>query len=480
MDGKGAHVRNLRRLFIFLLFPVVLVGIAYLLLKPSGETRAQDKIRDVSVTILQAEEFAKQTNDQQDKHNVGRARETLDRARSLIIENSYSEAIETATKAEGFARLVLDRGRRSNSDDDTTTKVRFDELIGDVQFRRADDTDYTSATKKTILDVGDVVKTSPKASCRLVFYDGMITVVGPASLITIKDAYANRSPSENFINLRLETGELTLKSTEIAGKAKPSVLTKSGSAMVYHSSQIAVEYSAIQSATELSVYQGRATAAAGTRSVDLSENQRVLFSDDLSMGELVDLPPPPKLVRPTNFSEIQEGEGGTTQVILGWTAIDPTASYHIELSPNILFTEWIHEDQRYFRNQIDFPNLPPGVYFWRVASVDSSNVEGAPSNVWQFQVGKELITSARAVDNRPPKLTIDEISVHGYLVIISGKTEKTATVQVDGQKAILDINTGEFNYTANMKKDGVHKINIVATDPAGNRTLEERFVEIKD
>ncbi len=477
MEGKGSLANNIRRLLLFLLFPLVLIAAAWVLLRPSGESAAEEKIRDVSVTILRAEEMVKQSNDVQDKHNVGRARETLDRARNLVIENNYKQAVESAVKAEGFARLVLDRGKQAEP---SKVKVRFDEIVGDVQFRRSEDTDYVSANKATVLDVGDVVRTSPRSSCRLVFYDGMVTVVGPASLLTIKDAYEDRGPENSFINLRLETGELTMKSSELSDKAKPSILTKSGSAMVFHSSQIAVEYSAIQAATELSVYQGRATAASGTRTVDLHDNQRVVFSDELALGELVDLPPPPKLARPSNYAEIDEGETGATPVVLGWSAIDPTASYHIELSPNILFTEWIHEDQRYFRNQIEYPNLPPGVYFWRVASIDSDNVEGAPSNVWQFQIGKELITSARSVDNKPPVLSINDVSIHGYLVIITGRTEKTATVQVDGQKAILDINNGTFSYTANMKKAGIHKINIIAMDPAGNRSHVEKLVEIKD
>lgn len=158
MDGKGS-AKNLKKLLLFLLFPAALVVAAYFLLKPSGGAQAEERIRDVSVTILQASEVAKQTNDLQDKHNVARARETLDRARSLIIENNYVQALEEANKANGFARLVLDR--RTTGSTATTASVRFDEIVGDVQFRRAQDTAYSSASKATVLDIGDVVKTSP-------------------------------------------------------------------------------------------------------------------------------------------------------------------------------------------------------------------------------------------------------------------------------------------------------------------------------
>lgn len=476
-DWIQISYKSIKKWLVFFLFPLALVVASLFLLKPSGEAKAQEAINKASLAHREAVELANSSRDPNDLSLVAEAAEALTKAKSLKIENDFVGALEACRRATELSDRVINRAPKAPG---LVSTVRFDELIGEVMVKRAGATEYVAANKKMILEAGDMVQTSPSASCRLVFYDGMITVVRPRSLVTIKDAFKNRESAENFINLRLETGNLTLRSTQHEKRAKPSVLTKSGSAMVYHQSQVAVEYSALVRETQLDVYSGRATAATGAKTIDVRQNQRITFGDDHSLSDLVELPPPPQLVRPEKFAKFKEAPDGTASVILGWRAVDPTASYRVELSPNILFTEFILEEDRYFRNQIEFPNLSSGVYFWRVASTNSANVTGAPSEVWQFQIGKELISSIKAVDTKPPFLTVQRPSIHGYLVIVTGKSETTATVQVDGQKAILDTNTGEFSYTANMPGAGIHTIHVVAEDPAGNRTHKEILVEIKD
>jgi len=479
MEVKWIQVsyKKMRRWFLFLLVPLGLLAGAWYLLHSSGESEVDAQIRKATLTYRRASEIARVSKDPQDKTLIEQAVQDLEKAKTLKIENDYEGALTAARTAEAAADKVVKRNKRP---DVARAKIRFDELIGEVMVKKFDTLDYVRATKTMALDAGDMVKTSPRSSCRLVFFDGMVTVIRPESLVTIKDAFDNRAPKDNFVNLRLDTGHLTMNSSPVSAKAKPSVLTRSGSAMVFHSSQVAVEYSALKSETELSVYEGKATAASGARTVDLHRNQRVILGDDRSLSGLIDLPDPPRLLTPSNFEKIEENPAGSTSVVLGWESIDPTASYHIELSPNILFTEWIHEDERYFRNQIEYGNLTGGVYFWRVSSIDADTVEGAPSEVYQFQIGKELISKVKAVDTKPPTLKIDEVSISGYIVIITGKTERTASVQVEGQKAISDPATGAFSFVASMPSAGVHTILVVATDPAGNRTHEELQVEIKD
>jgi len=241
-----------------------------------------------------------------------------------------------------------------------------------------------------------------------------------------------------------------------------------------------VAYSALEISTDLSVFQGKAIAKAGDFSREVRVNQKVTMRDDQSLGDLVDLPLPPKLLTPDNFKKFEMDSDQPVPILLGWQAPESTASYHVELSPNILFTEHNYEKNRYFRNTIEFTNLTEGVYFWRVSSIDSTHVEGPPSDVFQFQIGQELISSMVAVDTRPPTMKVTDVSVYGYTVIVSGKTEKSAYVTINGKKALLDPNTGKFNYAMNMPSEGVHQILIVAKDPAGNKTKEERTVLIDE
>ncbi|MCB1050579.1 MAG: hypothetical protein KDC71_08250 [Acidobacteria bacterium] len=477
MEVKWIQVsfKTIRKWALFIILCASLVlGVLYWT-RPQGSEEAKNSIAEANAQLREAAEMVHQTQNPQDATFLEMASDALEGAKTAIIENDFQTAIVQSRRSVDFSKKIMDRHKEGA---EGSGLVRFDEIIGDVQVRRAEAKNYEPANKKMLLAVGDVIKTSPRSSCRVIFQDGMTTIVSPNSLVTIKESDLPENPS-NFVNLRLDTGTLTLRSSELTNKNKPSILTKSGSAMVYHSSEVAVTYSAIQSNTALSVYDGRATAATGTKTQDVLKNQMVIFGDDQSLGNLRDLPPAPKLVRPENFSKV-EIQGQEVAVTLGWTAVDPTASYHVELSPNILFTEWIHENEKYFRNQIEYANLKPGVYFWRVSSINNENLEGAPSDTWQFQIGEALVSEMRTVDNKPPKLEVDKVSVHGFIVIITGRTEKTATVQVDGERAIMDLETGKFNFTASMDGQGIHKIHVVATDPAGNRTHKEVSVNIKE
>jgi hypothetical protein len=307
----------------------------------------------------------------------------------------------------------------------------------------------------------------------------MVTIIRPNSLVTIRDTVKGRQDPNGFVNLRLDTGRLTFKSAFQQSK-KATVGTKAGEAKAFDQSEVFISYSALEISTDVSVYQGKALAVAGDLSREVRVNQMVTMKDDQSLSELVDLPSAPKLVRPDNFKKYQVEPGDKLPILMGWESEKGISSYHVELSPNILFTEHNYENNRYFRNQIEITNLTEGVYFWRISCIDSKNLEGPPSDVFQFQIGKELISSMVAVDNKPPFLKLTDISVYGYTVLITGRTEKSATVTVNGKSAILDTTTGTFSFAMNMPSAGVHLISIVSKDNAGNKTTRERSVLIDE
>jgi hypothetical protein len=469
-------VKAAKRWALFLFLCSAVAFAIFWWIRPKGGQEAEQAVQEAKSALREAAEIVQQTQDPQDATFLEMASDALDAANTAAIENDYRKMVEQARRSQDFSRRIADRIK---SQDGLANQVRFDEVIGEVMVRRADAKDYQPANKKMVLSPGDVIKTSPKSSCRVLFKDGMTTIISPNSLVTLKEAQDAASGGQNLIHLRLDTGNLTLRSSELASQGKPSIVTKSGSALVYHSSEVAISYSAIQTNTSLAVYEGKATAATGAKTMDVLKNQQVVFGDDQSLGSLVDLPPAPKLVRPENYTKIQ-ASGAEVAVTLGWAAVDATASYRVELSPNILFTEFIHETDQYFRNQIEYANLSSGVYFWRVSAVNSQSAQGAPSQTWQFQIGEALVSEMRTIDNKPPPLKIEKVSVHGFHVIISGHTEVAAVVQVDGERAMMDAQTGKFNFIASMKGLGQHKINVVAIDQAGNRANKEITVQIRD
>jgi len=467
----------LRKWLVFLVVTLlVVVGVVYWA-SPSGEKDAKAEFTRASKAHMQAKQTYLKYRKPEDMESLKQAELHLNKATNYMTENEFNLASESASESIRYSEKVVKSPRAQMPEEPGA--IRFDELIGKILVKPAGSQEYMLATKNTLLSPGDRIQTEQHASCRLVFQDGMVTIIRPNSLITIRETEEGRQDPRGFSDIRLDTGKLTLKSA-FKQTSKAVIVTKAGEAKAFDQSELFVSYSALEVATDLSVFQGKAIAQAGDFSSEVRANQMVTMSDDQSIGQLVDLPLPPTLLTPDNFKKFEIENDEQTPILLGWQSPESTASYHIELSPNILFTEHNYENIRYFRNQIEFTNLTEGVYFWRISSVDSKHVEGPPSDVFQFQIGQELISSMAAVDTRPPSLKIDDISVYGYTVLVSGKTEKTAYVTVNGKKAILDGNSGKFNYAMNLPSKGVHQITIVAKDRAGNKSREERAVSIDE
>ncbi len=470
-------VASIKKWFLFLAVPLVFIVVVVLWSAPSGEEEAKVALSKASKVCQQARADYLNTRNPEEEEALKQAEFHLNRATNFVTENEYEQALLAAEESIEYSNKILKQPKAKMVE--KPGSIRFDELIGKVLVKPSGSQEYILATKSMLLSEGDRIQTGQKASCRLVFQDGMVTVIRPNSLITIRESVKGRVDPDSLAEIRLETGKLTLKSAyKQSNKAK--VDTKAGEASAYDQSELFVSYSALEVATDLSVYEGKAIAKAGETSTEVRINQMVTLRDNQSLSELVDLPAPPRLLTPDNFSKFEMEVDQKLPILLGWESSEATASYHIELSPNILFTEYIHEDNRYFRNTIQFNNLSEGVYFWRVSCINSKHVEGTPSSVFQFQIGQEFISNMVAVDTKPPLLKITDASVYGYTVLVSGRTEKSATVSVNGKKTVHDVATGKFNVALNMPSAGVHQLLIVAKDPAGNKTKIEKTVLIDE
>ncbi len=87
---------------------------------------------------------------------------------------------------------------------------------------------------------------------------------------------------------------------------------------------------------------------------------------------------------------------------------------------------------------------------------------------------KTTVNLKVSLDTTPPKLTVfSPIAFevfHTPTVIVKGKTEKDATVTVNGNKVAVNEEDFTFTYTVMLTKPGLNSINVVATDRAGNIT----------
>ena len=145
--------------------------------------------------------------------------------------------------------------------------------------------------------------------------------------------------------------------------------------------------------------------------------------------------------------------------------------YRLQISTSSSFISIVREEVKDLKDRIslDFSSLelPDGLYFWRVAYIDQLGFEGKFSDPRSF-----------ILDTKPPVLSLvspeEGAEYDTDFIYIEGKTEPDVMLTVNDVPCNVESD-GKFLY-ALLAKEGIVKIKITATDPAGNQTEVTRTV----
>ncbi len=479
MKSKKNSLSNsdLKKWGLFFLF-MVLLALVIIILRPRGESKAREQMQVAKTLNREARVIAERTKAPQDLANLDISNEALTKAESLIIESDFSAALLEAEKSAHHARRILER---SSNVDPAQSMIRFREISGEVLIKRRDKPDFEKANLTMPLELGDSLETSDMAGCVLGYSSRMETMLMPNSLVVLRELTQNDAPGgESLPGFYLEEGTLNIRASELMDTGKAGIMTDTGRILVSANAEAWVTYTPLTGTLEVRVRFGKVEISAGSNVLTIGKNQGVAIQPGGNLGPPIALPSPPELSAPANFAKFEANQNGFTQVNLEWTPVPDADHYQVELSGNRMFTQSLRTRDDIPGNQTRFPDLSPGMYFWRVTSIGGQGIEGIPSLPRQFQIGEISAQPSLPVDATPPFLRISRVTVQGYIVIIEGKSERDAQVTVQGESAILDDFTGNFTYTASLPGSGIYTINIVATDRAGNTAYKEKTVEIKD
>ena len=211
------------------------------------------------------------------------------------------------------------------------------------------------------------------------------------------------------------------------------------------------------------------SVAANGETVTLGLNQGTIVNSGEKPTDAQAVLPPPVPSAPTNEGPVYVG---TPE--LAWSPVAQSAGYWVELSSDQSF-EHIVENQFGIEDaKLVVAPLAAGEYFWRVSALDGFGLPGARSPIWSFRV---------TPDDTPPYLTIEKPAAGVILreasVEVSGESEAGASVTVNGKPVELS-QAGTFATTL-VPAAGDNAIEIVAIDPAGNKTTASRhFVYMPD
>jgi len=197
--------------------------------------------------------------------------------------------------------------------------------------------------------------------------------------------------------------------------------------------------------------------ARGT-SLSLGRNEGIVIRSGAAPAGKVDLLPAPGLLEPAD-----DGLVFNSLADLSWSRVDDAAGYWLEVARDPNFNEMADSVTGLPDPRFSLQNLELGDYFWRVAALDQFGLPGARSLARKFVM---------RVDMAPPFLRLDRpLSERVYReasIEVEGESEPGAAVTVNGVAATV-AQSGAFSLVL-MLTPGANRIDVLAEDPAGNRT----------
>lgn len=478
MAGKGGRSQivldwfNVSYKSVFLIvcagIAVIAGGVTYWVY--STRAPASRAIREAAVEYERASAFG---GDPRWTEPLGNARASLGEARSQFQGRSFRAAKESAERSAAWSRRVL----RSSGDKSDAKQVHFSRIEGDVRVKRAGQFAWESAHRDTALSIGDQVKTSSSASAQIVYFDGTKTTIQPGSLLEIKDLYENPVTKVRKVAEKLNWGEVTASTQRhnVDGSFH-EIKTEAAAAKSEDEAEVHVAYDADKGTASFDVFGGRVEVAGPDRKEVLGPGERIRASSDGRLASKEVLPGVPRLVSPPDQRVFIYEDPAAATTRLAWERVPGAARYHLMISDRYLFTHCLYDAHR-SETDVVIDGITPGDYYWKVAAVSPSGVQGPFSEGRGFRVATQSIRDT--TDTTPPALEITDLVQTGAMLILNGKTEPGAQVWVGNDK--VDVaDDGTFYTVVRLRKEGWNDLSVVAQDAAGNQATvnEKAYVEI--
>jgi hypothetical protein len=399
----------------------------------------------------------------------GSARAALAEGRDAFQRRQYDDARIAAIRSENFSQKAIDLARGEGT---ASKEVRISHMEGDVRVKRAGEFNWESADRKTLLRIGDQVKTAGSGSVQLIYFDGTLTTINPGSLLEIRELAEDPTTKVRHVSEKLNWGEVlaSTQKTNVDGSFH-EVATGKVSARSEAAGEFRVASDKESQASAIDVFRGRLQISSGGRVERLDSGERIRADASGQFQAKEVLPAVPRLIAPADQKIFVHENPSQASTMLAWEKASGVARYHLVISDRLLFTVALYDADR-AETSVQIDGLLPGEYYWKVASVMPSGVRGPYSEPWRFRVTSQSLHDKE--DTTPPILEITESVQSGPMLILNGRTEAGAHLWVDNEK--VDVtDDGTFYAVIRLRKEGVNDVLLQAQDASGNsRKLTHR------
>lgn len=129
-----------------------------------------------------------------------------------------------------------------------------------------------------------------------------------------------------------------------------------------------------------------------------------LEGQDAVLPFSIENPLPPYAIAPAADAVVRD-----SRVALSWTQAPGASAYRYQVASNREFDQPVVDATGIADTEVKLPKtLPPGAYFWRVASVDTTGKQGSFGDVMAFEL--RLLTEAGQIDSDTDKSRSDVVT----------------------------------------------------------------------
>ena len=468
IDWYLIKVTNIRRIIAIVITGAVAAGLvflAYQRLNLPPEGRARKAIEAAELAESKAES---QVLPQNLRRELGQASTQLEIARESYLTESWTEAEAEADSARLRFLALAGSGTRQ-----LAGVGEFFSLEGRVQLQRAGQSEWDNAQPRTPVFNGDFVRTGRDGSAEILFADGSLYRISPNSLLEIQHRAETESSSAT---VKMRVGRIHV----MTSGSTSTVTTNTSETEIASDSRVAVDVDeGSDGATRVAAFDGGARVRATDGSeVVLASRQQVEASGEGGLSSTRRIPDPPLLFSPQNNTSVDMKKQSV--ITLEWRGRADDQAIHLQVSRSRRFVgEAMEVESTDIRgDSARLRVVAAGTYFWRAALVGEKGVESEWSQVRRIRIYSSLQRAILA-DRTAPQLTLLPTQQLGAMFIIQGRTEAGAAVTVNGERAVTDAD-GHFRKTIEIPREGWNNIEVVAIDPAGNKTnrRERVFVEV--
>jgi hypothetical protein len=390
--------------------------------------------------------------------HLAQARDSLQGAEDSYARANYDAAIRLAVESQASARRAIGGTGKDDAGDGSLISVE-----GEVSVQTAGHSAFEQARQRQNLFDGDFIKTGRTGSAEIMFSDGTLYTIRPASLFEVRrPASAEAGGSQ----IKMVSGTVNV----YTAASSSTVSTDAATTSIDRESRVAVDVEKGEK-TEVTTYRGKATVSNGTETVVLADRERITAgARTRQLSAKVVVPETPGLVLPTDnrVFDLKTSD----EIELKWNPVTRASRYRIQVSRSRLFAP--------DATDVDLDNRTgtgarvkvtrEGSYFWRVAAIDNSGRPSDWSAVRRFKMGVEPVVGG--LRGSPPRLTVSPPQQMGNLFLIFGKTDPGVVVTINAEPTDV-ARDGSFKKTVTVNREGSAILVVKAVDAEGNETVKQ-------